>query len=321
LGAVSVDLDEIGCYRAIHGLPVRQDAAAHAVYDVALERIATFVRELDVPLTVFAIGRDLARARSAEAVRALAGREGVEVENHSFSHRYDLSLLPRADIAADVRAGADAIAAVVDRRPVGFRAPGYMVSDTLFDALVDEGVAFDASVFPSPAYQAAKLGTLAYLGLAGRRSASIVGEPLAMIRAPADPYRPGGPWYVPGARPLIELPVAVTRGPRLPLIGTSVALAGERGAGWLARACVGRPLVSFELHGIDFLDANDGLDDLAPHQPDLRVAVEDKRRRLASVVTTLRTHGYRFGTLATAAESFLSPRSDPRYPATPRSWR
>ena len=77
----------------------------------------------------------------------------------------------------------------------------------------------------------------------------------------------------------------------------------------------------FELHGIDFLDANDGLDDLAPHQPDLRVAVEDKRRRLASVVTTLRTHGYRFGTLATAAESFLSPRSDPRYPATPRSWR
>lgn len=310
LAAVSVDLDEIGCYRAIHGLPVRPDVAAHAVYDVALSRIAAFADELEIPLTVFAIGRDLGRERSAEGLRALARRAGVEVENHSFSHRYDLSLLSRPEIASDVRRGADVIASAVDRRPVGFRAPGYMVSDALFDALEDEAVAFDASVFPSPVYQTAKLGVMAYQHLAGRSSASVVGDAVGMIRAPADPYRPGRPWPRRGTRPIVELPIAVTRGPRLPLIGTSAALAGERGARWLARACAGRPLVSFELHAIDFLDEGDDLHGLAPYQRDLRIPVEDKRRRLAAVVTTLEAHGYRFTTLARAARDLELPSSE-----------
>lgn len=321
LAAVSVDLDEIGCYRAIHGLPVRQDAAAHAVYDLALPRIEAFADELGLPLTVFAIGRDLERPESAEALRALwlrsrsrharsggassgrasSGGAVLEVENHSFSHRYDLSRLSTTAIADDVRRGAEAIGAVVDRRPEGFRAPGYMVSDALFDALVGEGLAFDASVFPCPAYQAAKLGALALGALTGRPSAAIVGEVGAMVRAPAAPYRPGRPWWSRGERSILELPVAVTRATRLPLIGTAAVLAGERGARWLARGCVGRPLVSFELHGIDFLDVGDGLDDLAAHQPDVRIPVATKRRRLATVVTTLRDAGYRFSTLAEAA--------------------
>ena len=301
IAAVSVDLDEIGCYRAIHGLPVRQDAAAHAVYDLALERIAAFADAHALPLSVFVVGWDLMRERSAEGLRALSRRAGVEVENHSFSHPYELSRLSRVAIAAEVRRGAEAIAGVVDRRPIGFRAPGYMVSDVLFDALVDEGVAFDASVFPCPTYQAAKLGALAVGALRRRPSASIVGEAGGMARAPADPYRPGRPWYRRGARPLLELPMAVTRRGRLPLIGTAATLAGERGARGLARGCVGRPLVSLELHGIDFLDEGDGLSDLVGHQPDVRIRVADKVRRLGGVVTTLRDAGYRFETLAEAA--------------------
>jgi hypothetical protein len=175
------------------------------------------------------------------------------------------------------------------------------VSDGLFDALADEGVAFDASVFPCPVYQVAKLGVMAAMALRGRRSAAMVGSPLSMVRAPADPYCPGEPWWARGGRPFVELPMAVTRGTRLPLIGTSAVLAGDRGAGWLARGCVGRPLVSFGLHGLDFLDAGDGLDDVARVQPDLRVPVEEKRRRLAKVVTTLRQAGYRFERLSNAA--------------------
>jgi len=308
LGAVSVDLDEIGCYHAIHGLPVRPDAAAHAVYDLALERIASFADELGIPLTLFAIGGDLGRERSAEALRALVEGGDVEVENHSFSHRYDLWRLSRAAIAADVRRGAEAIAAVTDRRPVGFRAPGYTVSDALFDALADEGVTFDASVFPCPPYQLAKLGAMAAMALRGRESAAVVGAPLPMMRAPAEPYRPGRPWWKPGALPFVELPMAVARGTRLPLIGTSAALAGERGARWLTRGCIGRPLVSFELHGLDFLDESDGLTDLAPHQPDLRIPHEEKRRRLATVVRTLTESGYRMVTLSSAAGAFAEHR-------------
>jgi hypothetical protein len=303
IAALSVDLDEIGCYRAIHGLPVQQDEAAHVVYERALPRIAAFARAQSLPVTFFAVGRDLQRDASADALRRLSRELEAEVENHSLSHRYDLSRLARPAIAAEIRGGADVISEVTGRRPVGFRAPGYLVSDALFDVLADEGVAFDASVFPCPAYVMAKLGALGLMRLRGRRSRARVGEPWMMI-APAEPYRPGRPWHRPGGRPFVELPVAVGRGHRLPLIGTSVVLSGGWGATRLAGACVGRSWISFLLHGVDFLDAGDGLEDVARHQPDLRVPWREKIRRLEAAVARLKAGGYRFTTLAIAAKVF-----------------
>src|SRR5512146_2264737 len=146
LCAVSVDIDEVHHYLAIHGLPVPADAA-RAAYDLALPRIGAFAEAHGVPLTLFAVGEDLARAESASLLRVLAGR-GHAVESHSLSHRYDLTRLGPAEIAAEVEGGARAVAAVTGKRPAGFRAPGYTVSDALFDALEDAGVAYDSSVFP-----------------------------------------------------------------------------------------------------------------------------------------------------------------------------
>jgi hypothetical protein len=55
----------------------------------------------------------------------------------------------------------DALAALTGRRPVGFRAPGYTITDGLFDVLAAEGFAYDSSVFPCPAYFAAKTAAIA----------------------------------------------------------------------------------------------------------------------------------------------------------------
>lgn len=289
LAAVSVDLDGIGEYRGLHGIAER-DEGAHAVYDVALARMAAFAHDQAIPLTLFAIGRDLSRDRSAVALRAQA-RRGHWVENHSHGHRYDLSRCDRATMALEVGEGARAIEVVCDRRPRGFRAPGYLTSRALFEVLAAEGVAFDASRFPCPAYYLAKLGAMARVALAGRESRALWG-PTREALGSAEPHRIAGDLW--------ELPMAVTRGLRLPFIGTALTLGGERAARWLARGCVGRSLISLELHAIDFLDARDGLDDLLPHQPDVRVAVSDKLRRLSAAIAVLRAAGYPFVRLADA---------------------
>ncbi len=293
LAAVSVDLDGIGEYRALHGLPER-DEAAHAAYDVALGRALDFARDHGLPLTLFAIGRDLARARSAEALRAAAGK-GHLAENHSLDHRYDLTALSHQEIVVQVEEGARAVAAVVDRRPRGFRAPGYLCNAGVFRALDACSVAWDSSAFPAPAYAAAKLATISWMALRRRRSRAMAEAP-ALAVSP-DPHRPAGHAFV-------ELPVAVTRRLRLPVIGTSAALLGPRGAAWLMRGCLGRPLVNFELHAIDFLDASDGLDDLAPHQPDVRVRASRKRAAIAAAIDVLRRADHRFVTLDEAAGYF-----------------
>jgi hypothetical protein len=301
LCAISVDLDEIHHYFAIHGL-APDGHAEHAVYDVALARMGEVAASLGVPLTLFAVGEDLAREASASALRALHAR-GHAVENHSLGHRYDLVRLGPDEIASQVTGGADAIERAVGARPTGFRAPGYTVDDAVFDALEAEGVAFDSSVFPCPPYYAAKAAVMAALRARGRRSASVLDTP-RVLAAPTRPYRPGAPWWRRGRRSFVELPVQVTPLVRLPVIGTSLGLAGPTGARLFARSLAGEPLVNLELHGVDFLAAEDGLAALVPHQPELRRPLALRLDALAAFVGAVRASGAAFVRLDEAARAF-----------------
>ena len=118
----------------------------------------------------------------------------------------------------EVASGIEAIYRAVGESPVGFRAPGYTVSDDLFGVLEDLGVLYDASVFPCPLYYGAKTSKIGMIRLRGRESRSIVDDP-RVLSAPTVPYRVGTPYWRRGAG-LLELPVQVTRGARLPFIGS-----------------------------------------------------------------------------------------------------
>ncbi|MCA9614879.1 MAG: polysaccharide deacetylase, partial [Myxococcales bacterium] len=59
LAALSVDLDEIGCYAAIHGLPPPSGDAARAIYRRAVPRFERLFDALGVPATFFVIGTDV----------------------------------------------------------------------------------------------------------------------------------------------------------------------------------------------------------------------------------------------------------------------
>jgi peptidoglycan-N-acetylglucosamine deacetylase len=304
LCAISVDLDEIPCYAAIHGLTALPPSAAQAVYRHALPRLERLFEELDLRATFFAIGSDLRAPHAADAVRRLAER-GHEIGNHSQDHRYDLVRLTRGEMRAQIAEGSAAIERVTGRAPLGFRAPGYTINDQVFELLLELGVRYDSSVFPCAAYYLPKLAAINLYRVLGRPSRSIIDHPRVLLAA-ADPYRVGSP-YTRRGHGLLELPIGVTRDAtgRLPYIGTSLIWAGQRGARELTRLIAGRPLVNLELHGIDAADAElDGLQALRPHQPDLRRSAAAKVEILRGVVAELRDAGYEFVTLAGAARRY-----------------
>jgi len=299
LCSVSVDLDDIACYAAIHGLGSAPEC--HAVYDVALARILDFAKGLTLPLTLFVIGRDLEREQNVAALREAVSL-GHEIGNHSLDHCYDLTRRGRAEQTQQVVAASERIQELLGVRPEGFRAPGYTVSDQLLNVLAAAGFAYDSSVFPCPPYYAAKAATLLSMRFLGRASNSVLDGP-DVLRAPTSPYRLGKPYWVPGTG-LLELPIQVVTPLRLPFIGTSLTLLGPRGARIFARAAVGLPFVNLELHGIDFLDAGDVPKALRAVQPDLRVPVGRKLEALAAALETLRAHGCAAVRLAEAARTF-----------------
>lgn len=304
LAALSVDLDEVGCYTQIHGL-TPAPGAEFAIYDKAVPRLARLFADEGVPATFFAIGRDLERPEAAAALRGLH-EAGHEISNHSLNHLYDLTRQDRRTITREIEGGAAAIERAVGERPVGFRAPGYTISDAVFDVLRGLGVSYDSSVFPCPAYYGAKTAAISWIGLRGRQSRSVVDDP-RVLGAPADPYRVGRPYYRRGEG-VRELPIGVTSAftGRLPFIGTSVVLAGATGARALTRLAATREVVSLEMHGIDLADAaEDGLEFLAPHQPDLRKTAAQKEEAIRASIGELRRAGYSFVTCAEAAERSL----------------
>lgn len=284
---VSLDLDDLPCYYAIHGLGPAPEQAAGVVWEAWLPRFLELFAELDVRATIFVIGRDLerdlARGRDsrAAAVLARALAEGHELANHSHAHAYDLHHHAPADIAADLRR-CDALLRKVGARPIGFRAPGYTHSRELLLQVSALGYAYDSSVLPSPTYYLAKRGVLALRRLRGRASASQRDGARSFVGPTAVHYLPElGLW---------EMPISVSAALRLPMTGTFLLgdrppmmtrLQGEA----LRREAAARRHLHLELHAIDLADADaDGLDPkLVRAQRELATPLERRRERLAKL--------------------------------------
>lgn len=275
---LSVDLDDVGCYHAIHGLPAPSPETAGVVLERCLPRFLELLEETGSRATFFVIGRDLQRDLQAggrgAAVLRQAVAAGHELGNHSFAHAYDLVTWEPAAVYEDLR-NCDTLLRGLGARPNGFRAPGYTHDEVLLQQVGALGYRYDSSLLPSPPYYLAKLAAIGWKALRGRRSASMA----AGWRSFVGPERPH---YMPGPG-LWEVPVSVSSVLRLPMVGTFVlgsggALLGE------ARA---RKYLHLELHGLDLADADgDGYDPaLRRVQPELRTPLKVRLERLRGLIT------------------------------------
>ena len=310
--AVSIDVDPLPCYYRIHGLGDAPRELRDVVARRALPRFAELLAARGVPATFFVVAEDLdvaaggGSARAARARYAELARAGHELGNHSYSHPYDLARHGRVSAREEIGRAHELIGEV-GGRPVGFRAPGYDVSPAMMEELARLGYVYDSSIFPAPAYYAAKAAVMAALAARGQPSGAVMTDPRALV-APAAPYRPSprAPWRR-GRGPVLELPVAVTPFLRAPAIGTSLLLA----PGWLRRQLIAamrrRGFFNLELHGIDLCDAEeDGIPgQLVARQPDLRVPLARKRAALEEVLDAVQA-GFQMARLRDLAERWAT---------------
>lgn len=285
LASISLDLDGLRHYAAIHGLPSETvpDAVEALVLERAVPRFLELLGRAGARGTLFVIGGEVTAAGRPGLLRALG--EGHELASHSHAHDYALSRRSPEAIDQDLAAAEAVLAGLGAGAPWGFRAPGYTLSPALLQALVARGYAYDASIFPAVPYWAAKAAVLGWMRLQGRRSGAILDTPRVLL-APRVPYRPDPARPErPGNAPLVELPMSVTPRARLPFIGTFVVRAP-----WpLVRAAYlslrGEPFLSLELHAVDLLGPEDGLPAaLSATQGDLQLPLQGKLDRLEQAV-------------------------------------
>jgi len=279
---LSIDLDDLRYYRAIHALAPGPAEEDECLFRKAVPRFLELAGDLGVPGTLFVIAEDLDRVEGArEALREAVG-QGHEAASHSLTHPYDLSRQPREAIAREVREARARIQDALGTEVRGFRGPGYNLSPVLLQEVAAAGHAWDSSILPSPAYWAVRASVIAWMALRGRPSRSITGRARDFLARPRTPFRwpqeHGGIW---------EIPMTAAGWLRLPLIGTNLALGG-----FVARhpwtAAWDLPLVHVEFHGLDFLDAEeDRLDPDLRVEPVLRVPLAERMDRFREFLRPL----------------------------------
>ena len=292
LCAVSVDLDGIACYHRIHGLEP-PEGTLDPVMSRALPRFLELFQERGIRATFFVVGESLRSEGGRKAVATLCG-SGHEIGNHTLTHPYDLFRMDPQAMRVEVAEAQRLIEQACGAAPKGFRAPGYGISPALLRILEELGFEYDSSVFPSPPYYAAKALIMGTMRLTGRHSGAALLDP-RLAFAPRSPYvpDPGAPWRK-GASSLLEVPISVAPGTRVPVIGTSLTLAPGALRKLLVASLRSDAVVNLEFHGLDLCDADmDGLSPaLKARQPDLRIPLGHKRAALGHVLREVLEAGY-----------------------------
>lgn len=274
-GAVNVDVDGLYLYDRIHGLKADSVFDAATTNPVAWTRgVVRFLDLFDragVRSTFFVVAQDLAHP-DARAVLKEVVAAGHEIGNHSLVHDYGLSRRRRADIADELTQAKDRLEDFCGVPVTGFRAPGYVLSEALLEAVVDAGHVYSSSRFPCPFYQAPKAAVIGWYGLRGRPSQSIP-EPAATWFGRTHPYVE----RLPSGRAILELPIGVLSALRLPFIGTSVIMWGRAGQLATGPLVAGTPWLNFECHAMDLTDhVGDSVPARLAMQPDQRVPLKRK---------------------------------------------
>ena len=298
--SISIDLDGLDCYHAIHGLT--SDVKGDPIHQIALSRFFDLFDELGINATLFVITHYLANHSVTDALKRGISA-GHELASHTHHHPYDVRSLSASRIEQEITQSVVELEAKVGKRPIGVRAPGYNVGAAILDCLEKQGFLYDSSIFPCPPYYFAKAAIMGTMRVFGRRSRSSLTDPRGLL-APTQPYRPHHEKFHRASsthhRSLWEIPMCVLPWSRFPIIGTSLTLIGSRGFSvvypMLRRS---QRYLNLEFHGIDLLDHTDkGVSpELVERQPDLRRPVSEKMQIFRSVFQRIQ-NDYQTGTLA-----------------------
>jgi peptidoglycan-N-acetylglucosamine deacetylase len=258
LASLSLDLDNEWSYLKTHGDAGWSDYPSYL--HVVVPRVLDVLASRGLTITWFVVGQDAALDRNHEPLAALAAA-GHEVGNHSFRHEPWMHKYPDVEVRDELSRAEDAIEAATGAHPVGFRGPGYSLSPAVLETLVARGYRYDCSTLPTIIGPVARMVYFRSTKLDAAQRADrsdLFGHASEALR-PLRPYRWGS------SNGLVEIPVTVLPGARVPMhVSYLLALAGRsrrlarsyfRTALELCKMASVEP--SLLLHPLDFLGGDD----------------------------------------------------------------
>lgn len=260
---ISLDLDNKWSYLMVHAEPSWVDYPSYL--PTLVPRVLDFLDERDLKITFFIVGKDATLPGHAELLAEIA-RRGHRIANHSHDHKPWLHRYTPREFSEELRRAEEAIEAATGVRTIGFRGPGFSLTNEVIAELAARNYAYDATVFPNVLNPLSR----AYYFRTTKLSPKELEERSALFGKVSDAFRPNSPfrWRLQGSQDLLEIPVTTFPGLRTPTHLSYLGYLGGklrplaslyyRMALALTRATRNPP--SMLLHPLDFLGSDDDSD-------------------------------------------------------------
>lgn len=260
--SLSLDLDNKWSYLKTHG-----DAdwdSFPSYFDVVVPRFLDFLADRNLNATIFVVGQDAVLDCNKEPLAWIADA-GHEIGNHSFHHEPWLHLYTPEQLDEEFSRSEEAIFEATGQRTIGFRGPGFSLSDQVLQTLIKRGYEYDCSTFPT------YLGPIAraYYFMTAKLSTEQKEERKELFGSVRDGLQSNKPYlWSSGADRLIEIPVTTMPMFKIPIHASYLLYLGKFSKNlakmyfWTAlKLCrlwgVGPSIL---LHPLDFLGQEDDKD-------------------------------------------------------------
>jgi hypothetical protein len=279
---------------------------------MGLDTFSDFLQQYDIKATLFMVGNDFLHKKNHDAIRSIA-EKGHEIANHTMTHTQGFRFLSPEQKESEIAGMEQVCTEITGIRPVGFRSPGWNISNDSLPILKRRGYLYDSSIFPT--YMMPLLKLLHWKSMRSRTGGdrTTMGLMRYMI-APTTPYRTTSNSLAQrGTDEFVEFPVTVTPFLRLPFSATFLLAIGLE---------IFRPLyktlksmkypIQFQFHLSDFVDYSHA--DLADQVPGrgeglyipkaLRTPLSDKLMLFRNALEMI-AMDYQFITLGKWAEQLI----------------
>lgn len=260
IASLSLDLDNKWSYMKTHGDAGWESFPTYL--DVVVPRALKFLRERNLSITFFIVGQDADLEKNHEAIRQIS-EDGHEIGNHSYRHEPWLHLYSKGELHEEFERTENALEKVTGQRPKGFRGPGYSLSPTALEVLVERGYEYDCSTLPT---YIAPLARAYYFFKSPEMSPEEKEKRKKLFGKFSDGFQPLKPykWHI-GDKTLTEIPVTTLPVFKTPIhfsyllyLATFSELAAKTYFKTALNFCVWNKIApSLLLHPLDFLDGND----------------------------------------------------------------
>ena len=318
LATMSLDLDNKWAYLRSHNDSAWESFPSYL--DLVVPRILKTLDDLDLKTTFFVVGQDAAIEANHKALASIADA-GHEIANHSFNHEPCLHLYTPAQLELEFETSEAAIKKATGKKTVGFRGPGFSLSDQTLEVLLKRGYQYDCTTFPTFLSPLAR----AYYFMSGSFTKKQVREREALFGKFSDGFLPNDAFlWNSDNRNLLELPVTTFPVIKTPLHATYLHYLASFSAftakSYFAAALSAYRLVntvpSFLLHPLDFMGAEDAPD--LNFFPGMKVPSDVKMDRIYQYLQMYREQ-FNVVTMQTFAEMSLSGQLDKRSVALART--